>query len=114
MGPRGLALVCSRAGAWPLILRGGAEPNPEAGTGPGGEERRASGPRAHFWTSHHAAALAARAGGRNTAGVPAPRETCAKWEAGHSGEALAQQDCSMHACPLPGFVLDCEPLLFPR
>lgn len=52
--------------------------------------------------------------GRNTAGVPAPRETCAKWEAGHSGEAWAQQDRSVHACPLPGFVSDCEPSLFPR
>ena len=36
---------------------------------------------------------------------------CLKWEAGHRGEALAQQDCSIHACPLPGFILGGEPSL---
>lgn len=52
---------------------------------------------------------AARAGvsegrGSNTAGAPAPRQTCRKWEPGLRNEALAQQDCSIHACPLPGFI----------
>ena len=52
-----------------------------------------------------------RARGSNTAGVPTPRHMCLKWEAGHRGEALAQQDCSIHACPLPGFILGGEPSL---
>ena len=43
----------------------GVEPTPAAGTGgTGGEERRACGPRAHSWTSHHVAAPASRAGGQ--------------------------------------------------
>lgn len=78
----------------------------------GGEERWACGPTT--WLPRPPGPGSVRAGGSNTAGVPAPRQMCRKWEHGLRNEALAQQDRSIHVCPLSGFILGCEPSLFPR
>lgn len=90
-------LAASPGGVGFLILGPG---HPAAGMGHG---RRGE---VGLW-AHHVAAPAARAGvsegrGSNTAGVPAPRQTCRKWEPGLGNEALAQRDRSSTACPLPG------------